>query len=143
MQLPADLAQTIGAKNVIVFDGECMLCTFGFRFVLKRDTSRRFHFATAQSEAGERIYDRLGLKSHDYDSFIVIRQGRVLTSMDGVIAVLDSLGWPWRAAGVLRILPRPLRDALYRAIARNRTRIFGRRDRCLMPTSDIRDRFLS
>lgn len=138
----ADILQTIQDKNVIVFDGECVLCSRFFNFVLKRDNDKAFHFLTAQSEAGEALYAHFGLKAEDYDTNLVLIEGRLYERLAGFFQVMKIIGWPWRALTVGSVLPSTLLDWLYYGIARNRYALFGKRETCLVPTPDIRERFL-
>lgn len=143
MIAPDDIRTELHGHNVIVFDGVCVFCNAWIDFVLRRDRDRQFSFVIAQSGLGERIYDRLGLKSDDYDTFIVItRDGQVATSLDGVFTVFRRLGPPWSALSVLGVMPRGLKDFIYTRVARNRYRIFGRREICRIPGPEIRARFL-
>ena len=128
--------------ELIVFDGECVLCSRTARFVLKRDKARRFRLTTAQGETGQRLYRELGLATDAFETMLVVRGGRALTESDAALAIARGLGWPWRAAAAARIVPKPLRDAFYRLVARNRYRWFGRRDTCWMPDADVRDRIV-
>ena len=129
-------------KDAIVFDGVCVLCNRSMRFVLWADRNRRFHLITAQSPLGQSIYRELGLESENFDTFVVITDGQTHTKLDGILAILSAIGWPWRAAAVLKLLPRSIRDWLYDRIARNRYAVFGRRDTCMIPGPDVRARFL-
>jgi len=126
---------------IIVFDGHCALCSAWVDFVLKRDDGL-FRFLPAQSPLGEALYAHYGFKSGDYDTNILIEHGHARVRSDGTLAMFDRLGWPWRAMGVLRIVPERLRDWGYERIARNRLRWFGRRETCRLPSAGERDRFL-
>lgn len=132
----------LAGRHVIVFDGDCVLCSGFFRFVVTRDTRRLYSFAIAQSSFGEALYAHFGLKPADYDTNLVLRDGCLTTRLDAFAAVMSDLGWPWRALSVVRWLPRPIADRLYERIARNRYRLFGRRDICLVPGPDVRARFI-
>ncbi|MEM7439743.1 MAG: DCC1-like thiol-disulfide oxidoreductase family protein [Pseudomonadota bacterium] len=142
MQAPRIILDAANGKDVMVFDGVCNLCSGWVQFVVRRDPDARFLFLTAQSNLGEALYAELGLKSADYDSFIVIKKGRVFTSLDGVIAVCAALGPLWSLARILGFLPRPIKDAIYSLVARNRYRVFGKLDTCMVPTPHLRARFL-
>ena len=140
---PSDPLAAAGDRPLIVFDGMCVLCSANARFVLKHDRKRRFRLTTAQGPLGTELYRRFGLATDDYETMIVIdEQGRLLTESDGAIAIFSRLGWPWRIASAARIVPRKLRDALYRAVARNRYRLFGRRVSCWLPSPGEADRIL-
>lgn len=132
----------IGDKSLIVFDAMCVLCSANARFVLDHDRRRHFRLTSAQGPLGEALYRHYGLTTDDYETMLVIDRGRLLTESDGAIAIARGLGWPWRAAAVARIVPRPIRDALYRMVARNRYRWFGRRETCWVPRPDDMDRIL-
>ena len=128
--------------DVIVFDGECLLCSRTAQFVLKHDRRRRFRLTTAQGESGQGLYRALGLRADAFETMLVVRDGRAFTESDAALAIASGLGWPWRAVSAARIVPRPLRDAVYRLVARNRYRWFGRRDACWAPTPEVADRII-
>ena len=85
----------------------------------------------------------LGLKSDDFETNLVVIDGRLYTKLDTLPAVMRVIGGPWRALSAIRLLPKPISDFLYNRIARNRYSWFGRRDTCLVPTPEIRERFLA
>jgi 2-polyprenyl-6-methoxyphenol hydroxylase-like FAD-dependent oxidoreductase/predicted DCC family thiol-disulfide oxidoreductase YuxK len=128
--------------SLIVFDGDCVLCSRQAQFVLRHDHEKRFRLTTAQGQLGQDIYRQLGLSTSSFETMLLVENGRALMHSDAVIAIAAGLGWPWRAALLAKIIPRPLRDGLYRFVARNRYRWFGRRDTCWRPTADIADRML-
>lgn len=141
-QTASELLESIRDKNVIVFDGECVLCSGFFKFVLKNDHRKQFSFIIAQSPAGEMLYEHFGLKADDYDTNMVLIKGVLHERFKTVFAVMKVLGLPWRAISVLKILPSPVLDWLYYRIARNRYHLFGRYDTCITPTSDVKERFI-
>jgi predicted DCC family thiol-disulfide oxidoreductase YuxK len=127
---------------IVVFDALCPLCSANARFILKRDRARRFRLASVQSEAGRALYRRFGLDAEDPETMLVVDDDRLHRDSDAVLAIARGLGAPWSAAGALRIVPRPLRDPAYRWVARNRYRLFGRRETCWLPAPEYRDRLL-
>lgn len=132
---------------VIVFDGVCVICSGWVRFLLPRDTAGRYRFAPMQGEAGRALLAAQGLDPDDPDSFLLVEYDRAPSprvSMNSlaVLRVVAGLGGLYRLALIARLLPRPLRDAVYRLIARNRYRWFGRRDACMVPDPDRAHRFL-
>ena len=128
------------AQPLIVFDGHCVLCSANARFVLRHDRDRRFRLATAQGKIGLAIQRRFGLDAGA--TILVVQDGRALARSEAVLAIATGLGWPWRAFGIIRLVPRLIRDPVYDLVARNRYRWFGRRDACWLPDPADRDRIL-
>jgi predicted DCC family thiol-disulfide oxidoreductase YuxK len=129
-------------KPLIVFDGVCVLCSASARFVLSHDEAGRFRLTAAQSPLGQALYRHLGLSPTDYDTFLLVEDGHVWFKSDAALRVAGRLGLPWSLAGLLGIVPRAARDAAYDLVARNRYRVFGRRETCFLPTADHAERFL-
>nr|WP_281270165.1 DCC1-like thiol-disulfide oxidoreductase family protein [Bosea caraganae] len=129
-------------RPLIVFDGDCVMCSAQAQFVMRNDRARRFNLTTAQGPLGQELYRRLGLPTEDFETMLLVENGRVQSHSDAAIGIAAGLGWPWRAALVAKLIPRALRDRLYRLIARNRYRWFGRRETCWRPTPDVADRIL-
>lgn len=140
--LPAVLQDTLGDRDIIVFDGECVLCSGFFEFVLKRDREGQFSFATAQSPLGQQLYKALGLPTEDYETNLVIVKGRIYQRLDAACAAIGNFNLFWRMLGTARFLPDFIKSPLYFLIARNRYRIFGRFRTCMMPSDEIKSRFL-
>ncbi len=136
------MTEADGRTGIIVFDGVCVLCSRWVRFLLPRDRRAVFRFAAMQSEAGQRLLAAHGLDPLDPVSFLFLDGGRAFTDSGAILRVLLRLGGPWRLLAIGYAVPRPVRDALYRWIARNRYRWFGRRDACFIPNPDAAARFL-
>jgi len=132
--------QTVGP--IIVFDAMCVLCAANAQFVLKHDRRGCFRLTSMQGEIGAELYRQFDMDPADPDTLIVVDGGRVLRDSDAVLAIYAGLGWPWKLAAVFRAVPRPLRDPCYRWLARNRYRIFGRREHCWLPTKEQAGRIL-
>ncbi|OIQ39209.1 MAG: DUF393 domain-containing protein [Roseobacter sp. MedPE-SW] len=128
--------------DLIVFDGECVLCSHFFQFMLRHDTLQRFSFATAQSGLGQELYRKLGLPTDAFETNLVIFDGQTYQRLDAFAAAMRALPGPWWLLGLCRFLPGFVKDPLYHLVARNRYRLFGRTETCLVPGSDIRARFL-
>lgn len=140
--LPPTQVAVLAGRDLIVFDGECVLCSGFFRFVLRHDHAQRFSFATAQSPLGQALYRALDLNPTEFETDLVIVNGRIYENLDAFAGAMSALGWPWRALAVVRFIPAPIRHPLYLLIARNRYRLFGRYDTCMVPGPDIRARFI-
>lgn len=124
----------VDGAPLVVFDGTCVLCSGSARFVLRHDRAARFRLTTAQGELGQAIYRGLGLATDDLGTMLLVADGEVATESDAVLGIGAGLGFPWRPLAALgRIVPAGLRDAVYRLVARNRYRWFGRRETCWMP----------
>ena len=127
--------------DVILFDGVCVFCSRWVRFVAARDVDRRFRFTTIQSPYGARLARAFGIDPADPDSNAVIHGGTAHLQSDAALTVLSTLpGWRW--AHALLWVPKPLRDAVYDLIARNRYKIFGKYDACMVPDADLRARVI-
>lgn len=131
-----------GEAPIIVFDAECVLCSANAQFVLKHDRLGHFWLAAQQSEAGAALYRRFGIDPADPETLIVVNGDDAARYSDAVFAIARGLGWPWRAACALRVVPRFIRDPLYRLVARNRYRLFGKRETCWAPSPEQRRRML-
>lgn len=130
------------AGPVVVFDGVCRLCSRWVQFLLRHDRHGRIRFAPMQGNAGRALLQQHGLDPDDPLSFLWVEAGRGYRDSDAILRIVDGFGGGWRLLRVLRLVPRPLRDACYRLIARNRYRWFGRRDTCLLPDAAQAARFL-
>ena len=127
--------------DVILYDGVCVFCSRWVRFVAARDTNRRFRFTAIQSAYGTRLAQAFGIDPDDPDTNAVIHGGIAWLKSDGALTVLSSLpGWGWARA--LLAVPKPLRDAVYNLVARNRYRIFGKYEKCFIPDAGFRDRVM-
>jgi predicted DCC family thiol-disulfide oxidoreductase YuxK len=129
--------------SIIVFDGVCVMCSRWVGFVLRRDRRRQYRFAAMQTPGGRALLVAHGIDPDDPLSFLLLQGGTGYTDTDAIVRILRSFGGGWRVAAVLlSIVPRFIRNPLYRWVARRRYRLFGRRETCVVPTADIADRFL-
>jgi predicted DCC family thiol-disulfide oxidoreductase YuxK len=135
--------QTIAGvpSGLIIFDGVCVFCSRWVRFVIARDVAQEFRFLTIQSEAGRGLAERLGIDPNEPETNAVVLDGVAYMKSDAALLVLAQLP-RWRWAGALRLAPRLVRDWVYDRVARNRYRIFGRTEVCMVPGPEIRARFM-
>lgn len=126
---------------VILFDGICNLCNGTVDFIIKRDKKARFRFAALQSDAGAQIVKKIRIPG-ETDSVILIWNSQVFTESDAALEITRLLPLPWKAFVVFKILPKKIRDRIYRWIAKNRYRWFGKKDSCRIPTPEETKRFL-
>ncbi|HEY4075773.1 MAG TPA: DCC1-like thiol-disulfide oxidoreductase family protein [Rhizomicrobium sp.] len=128
--------------GIILYDGVCVLCSGWMRFVLRRDRYRRFRFTPIQSEYGRALANALNINPDDPDTNAVVLKGVAYRRSDAalrVVSLLPNLGW----VRGLRFIPRPLRDCLYRLVARTRYRVFGRHAVCDLGGGSYADRVVT
>ena len=127
--------------DVILYDGVCVFCSRWVRFVATRDLDRRFRFTAIQSGYGTSLAQAFGIDPDDPDTNALVHGGEVFFKSDAALTVLWQLpGWGWVRG--LRAIPKPLRDAVYNLVARNRYRIFGKFDECFVPDAELRERVM-
>jgi len=137
------LAAIAHGRPVVLFDGICNLCSGSVQFAIARDPAATLRFAAIQSPLGQDFLRRRGLPTDDFETFYLIDEGRIFEKSSAFLRMVAYLRWPWPVLRVMQVVPRPLRDWLYDRIARNRYRLFGQRETCLLPTPEIAGRFLS
>jgi len=133
-------------SRLVLYDGVCGLCDRSVQFLLRHDRGGRFAFAPLQGDTARGILARHGL-GDELGSFIFVRDAatpgeRLHRRSAGALAVAGELGGAWRLLSALRVVPRPLRDAVYDWVARHRYRWFGKLEACKVPASEVRSRFL-
>jgi predicted DCC family thiol-disulfide oxidoreductase YuxK len=129
---------------IVLFDGVCNLCDASVRFVIDRDPGARFRFAPIQSRVAASLLERHGHGVPiEPQAVMLLEDGRVWEGSDAALRIARRLRGAWRLAWGLMAVPRPIREAAYRLIARNRARWFGRRDACRAPAPGLRARFLA
>jgi predicted DCC family thiol-disulfide oxidoreductase YuxK len=129
-------------KIVILFDGVCNLCNGAVQFIIKRDKTSKFLFASLQSDFGQSQLQKFGLDPSKLHSIIALDNGKFYERSDAALKIASGLAQPWRMFGVFRILPRFLRDWFYDLIAKNRYKMFGKRESCMIPTPELKGRFV-
>jgi predicted DCC family thiol-disulfide oxidoreductase YuxK len=128
--------------DIVVFDGVCNLCARSVQFILRHESEPRFQFSPVQSAAGARILGSLGFSVADVTTFVLVSEGKVFARSAAALRIARHLKGAWQLIRVLWIVPKPLRDMLYNFVARNRYSWFGKADSCLVPTPELRARFL-
>jgi predicted DCC family thiol-disulfide oxidoreductase YuxK len=133
--------------HLVLYDGVCGLCNRLLQFLLRHDRRGVFSFAALQSNVGRSMVARSGGDPGALTSFYVVADyqtgaSRVFTRSDAALFIAGQLGWPWKAARWLRVVPKTLRDLAYDLVARSRYRVFGRYETCLLPSPEHRRRFV-
>ncbi|GIW36138.1 MAG: thiol-disulfide oxidoreductase [Meiothermus sp.] len=131
-------------KVIVLFDGLCNLCNSTVQFIIRHDPSGRFRFASQQSEIGQKLLAQHNISTAQAlaDSVVVLEGDKVWLESDAVFHILYRLGGIWSIPAVLWFLPKRLRDWAYRRVAKHRYRIFGKREHCMVPTPELKQRFL-
>lgn len=128
--------------NIIVFDGICNLCSGIVLFIIKRDKKALFRFAALQSEAGQSILKKFSVFSEQTDTIYYIRDTEYFQKSTAILYILKDLGGGWNCLYPLIYIPMSLRDMLYLLISRYRYKLFGKRQSCMIPTPEIKKRFM-
>ena len=127
---------------ILLFDGHCNLCNGWVNFIVKRDPNKTILFASLQSKAGSELLAEHNIKQNYIDSLVFIEEERFSVSSTAALRTLSYLSSWESQLKFLIVLPRPLRDLVYRFVARYRYKWFGRREQCMLPTAELKERFL-
>ncbi len=133
----------IDNKQIILFDGVCNLCNKLVKFIIKKDKHAKFRFASIQSTAGQKLLRQHNLPLDDLESFVLIIDNIYFLKSSAGLHILKELGSIWKLFYIFIIIPIVLRDFVYDRIANSRYKIFGKQDSCMVPTAELKDRFLS
>lgn len=134
-----ELKEMSHSNPIIAFDGVCNLCNGFIQWLIKRDKTKKFRYTTLQSDSGEVLVKAVAIEG---DSVILIYKGILYTLSDVGLKCMELLGGVWKIFSVLIFLPKGFRDLIYKWIAKNRYRWFGKSDVCMMPDASIRSLFL-
>ena len=129
-------------SSVILFDGECVLCSKWVPFVIKRDPNAYFKFCSVQSPKGQELLKSIGLPTTDYQTMVLLKDNTPYYRSEAFFEVIKDLNKPWPWLRLFRVFPLVCRDWLYNRIARNRYKLFGKHNYCMIPTRDISNRFI-
>jgi len=132
----------MNTQPTILFDGVCNFCNGAVNFVIKRDKQGVLKFAALQSNAGVQLLQQYNLPTTDMKSFVFIENGIAHTQSTAALKVCKYLGWAWPLCYVFILVPKFVRDGLYSWIAKNRYKWFGQKNACMMPTPEVKSRFL-
>ena len=127
---------------IILFDGICNLCNGAVNFIIRQDRKKTFRFAALQSAAGQQLLQQYHLSPSDFNSFILIDQNKYYQQSTAALKVAAKLSWYWQWTQLFWIIPRFLRDIVYNIIAKYRYVWFGKKEQCMLPTPEIKDRFI-
>jgi len=129
-------------KNYIIFDGICNLCNESVQFLIMLDKKDMFRFIPLQSEKAKQIISCFEENNKISDTIILIQDNKLFVKSDAVLYIAKLLGYPWKFFYFLKFVPKFIRDWIYELIAKNRYQWFGKKSACMIPTNDIKSKFL-
>ena len=132
----------IDDRYIVIFDGLCNFCNGAVNFIIRRDPDGLFVFSPMQSSLADQLMQKHNINSKGVDTFLLIKNGQAFTYTAAALEVAKDLKGHWYIFGVFRLVPRVIRDFFYKLFARNRYRLFGKQNTCMVPDKALRTRFL-
>lgn len=129
-------------NDIVLFDGVCNLCSGSVLFIIQHDRKRVFKFASLQASFSQQQLDKFKVDKNLLHSLILVRGNQIFERSDAALEIARQLSGGWPILYIFKILPRFLRDGIYNLIARNRYRLFGKKEECWIPTPELKERFL-
>jgi predicted DCC family thiol-disulfide oxidoreductase YuxK len=129
-------------RYIVIFDGVCNFCNGAVHFIINRDPEGTFAFTPMQSELAQELTQRFNVPDVGMDTLVLIKAGKCYVLSDAALEIANELKGPWRLCYVFKVVPRPIRDAAYKLFARNRYTLFGKKDACMVPSAEVKSRFL-
>ena len=130
-------------KPLILFDGVCNLCNSSVQFIIKHDTNNKFLFASLQSSMGQAVLKHFELDTTDFNTFVLVEEYQAYTKSTGALHVVKQLSGFWKILYIFIIIPVPIRDFFYTFVSKHRYKLFGKKDQCMMPSPDLKSKFLN
>jgi predicted DCC family thiol-disulfide oxidoreductase YuxK len=128
--------------NLILFDGVCNLCNGAVNFIIDRDSKNVFRFTSLQSDIGQQILQENGLSTNHFNTFILVKNGKILQKSTAFLSVVNQLDGFWKLMNIFWLIPTFIRDFFYDIVSANRYRWFGKQESCRMPTPELKSKFL-
>ena len=136
------MAPATQGYKIVLFDGVCNLCNSSVQFIIKKDKKKQFRFASLQGNFGQAFLKKHTLPADNFNSFILLEDDKIYSRSTGALRMMKHLGGVWSLSYGFIILPKFIRDSVYNWVARNRYKWFGKKDSCMLPTPDLKERFL-
>jgi predicted DCC family thiol-disulfide oxidoreductase YuxK len=136
------MKEPVTSKSIILFDGVCNFCNASVNYVIKHDTQDRFRFAPLQSDTGKKLLEQFQEDTAATGSVILIENNKLYKRSTAILRIAKRLGGAYPLLYGFMIVPRFLRDALYNFIAWNRYKWFGKKDSCMIPTEEVKRKFI-
>ncbi len=132
----------IEEKPIILFDGVCNFCNAMVNFIIRQDKNNVFLFSALQSTSGKKLLEQYKIDWKASDSFVVIENDKAYQKSNAALKLYNKLPWYWKWTQVFWIVPKFMRDWVYNVIAKNRYKWFGKKEQCMIPTKEVRTKFL-
>lgn len=129
-------------NNIVIFDGVCNLCTVSVQFIIKRDKKEVFKFLPLQSKSANKILQKYDSDVNNINTVILLKDKNIFFKSDAALEIAKSFDYPWKAFYFLSFIPKFVRDWVYDFIAKHRYHWFGKKERCMIPTDELKSRFL-
>jgi len=129
-------------RYIVIFDGVCKLCNGSVNFIIKRDPNCKFVFAPVQGDFAQQLIEKNALDNVGEETFLLVKDDQFFMYSDAALEIAKNLSGLWPVLYVLRVLPRVIRDSVYKVFARNRYKLFGRTATCMVPTKEMKSRFV-
>ena len=141
MDTPGEIIAS--SSQVVLFDGVCNLCSYSVQFIIKRDKHNKFLFASLQSPFGQDQLKVAGLDANEFYSIVLLKDGKVFLRSDAALEMVRQLSGLWPVLYIFKIVPRFVRDFFYNIISKNRYRLFGKRESCMIPSPEMKAKFIT
>ena len=129
-------------KHIVVFDGVCNFCNGAVNFIIQRDPNAVFLFTPIQSAFAKELIKKYEVDTLDTETFLLIKNEQCFVFSSAALEITKDLSGLWRILNVLRFVPKVIRDFVYRVVARNRYKLFGKKEVCMVPTDELKARFI-
>ncbi len=129
-------------KPIILFDGVCNFCNALVNFIIRQDKKNVFLFCTLQSDPGKRLLEQYKINWKQNDSFVIIENRKAFQKSNAALRLYNKLPWYWKWTQIFWIVPKFIRDGVYNFIAKNRYKWFGKKEECMIPTPELKNKFL-
>lgn len=130
------------SRNIVIFDGVCNFCNGAVNFIIKRDPRGLFVFTPMQSDLAKDLMKKHGISNVGIDTFLLIKNEECFIFSSAALEIAEDLTGGWYMFNIFKLVPAPIRDFFYKVFARNRYALFGRQEQCMVPTNEVRSRFV-
>jgi predicted DCC family thiol-disulfide oxidoreductase YuxK len=137
-----NLTEEYSNNGIVLFDGVCNLCNNSVQFIIKHDKRDFFRFAALQSDTGQALLKQAGLPPDFLQTFVYFEKGKFYMQSTAALRISRHLNGGWKLFYPLLIVPAFIRNFFYRLVANNRYKMFGKKDECMIPTPELKKKFI-